>query len=56
MQGSFISEMEWAPFKSLFWNTNYSMAKLTISITKGVSFWERLCDLDILNYDSGKKC
>ena len=21
-QGSFIFQMEWAPFKSLFWNTN----------------------------------
>ena len=40
-QGSFISEMEWAPFKSLlFWNANDSVAKLMISITSGVSLWD----------------
>ena len=27
-QGSFVSEMEWVPFKCLFWNTNYSNVKL----------------------------
>ena len=36
-QGSFISNMEWAPFKSLFWNANDSIAKLTISFASGVS-------------------
>ena len=27
-QGSFISQIEWAPFKSLFWNTNDSIVNL----------------------------
>ena len=34
---SFKSEMEWAPFKGLFWNTNDSVVKLMLSITNGVS-------------------
>ena len=42
-QGSFISQMEWALSKSLFWNTNDSIANLTISFTGGVSLWDRLC-------------
>ena len=36
-QGSFISEMEWAPIleiKCLFWNANDSIAKLMVSMTK----------------------
>ena len=42
-QGSFISEMERTPFDSLFWHTNGCIAKLTISITSGVSLWVRPC-------------
>ena len=42
-QGSFISQMEWALFKSLFWKTNDSIAKLKISFTSGVSLWDRPC-------------
>ena len=36
-QGSFIHEMKWAPLKSLFWNYNNSVAKLTI-----------LCETDLV--------
>ena len=35
--------MEWTPFKSLFWNTDYSIANLRISFTGSVSLWERSC-------------
>ena len=42
-QRSFISHMEWAPFKSLYWKTNDSVANLTISFTSGVSLWDRPC-------------
>ena len=41
-QRSFISQMEWAPFKCLFWNTNDSIANLTMSLTRGVSLREHL--------------
>ena len=44
--------MEWVSFKSPFWNTNDSIAKLTISTTCGVSLWERTCDHNMFNYDS----
>ena len=37
IQGSFTSLMEWVQFKGLFWNTNDSIANLTISFTSGVS-------------------
>ena len=40
---SFVADMKWAPFKSLFWNTNDSIAELTISFTSGVSLWDRSC-------------
>ena len=40
-QGSFIYEMERAPFKSLLWKSNYSIDKLTVSITGGVCLWDR---------------
>ena len=40
-QRSFISEMQWKLFKSLFWNTYDSVAKLTIFITSGVSLWDK---------------
>ena len=40
-QRSFISKMKQAPFKNLFWNTNDFIAKLMISITSGVSLWDR---------------
>ena len=40
-QGSFISEMKWTPFKSLFWNTKDSIGKLTISFISGVFLWDR---------------
>ena len=42
-QGSFISEMEWAPFKCLLWNDNILTVKLMISITSGASLWYRPC-------------
>ena len=42
-QGSFISVMEWAPFQCLFWNGNYSIVKLMVSITSGVSLRYRPC-------------
>ena len=35
-------ESQWAPIKSLFWDTNVSIAKLTISFTSGL-----LCGIDI---------
>ena len=37
------SEMEWRPFKCLFWNANDSIAKLMVSITNGISLWHRPC-------------
>lgn len=37
-RGSFIANMEWVPFKTLFWNT---MEKWTISFTSGVSLFRR---------------
>ena len=43
IQRSFISQMECAPFKCLFWNINDSIANLTISFTSGVSLWDRPC-------------
>ena len=54
-QGSFISEMEWAPFKSLFWNNNDSIVKIRASIKSGVSLWHRPCYKNKLNYDNGNK-
>ena len=41
LQGSFISQMEWALCKSLFWKNNDSIANLTICFTNGVSLWDR---------------
>ena len=38
-----ISQMEWTPSKSLFSNTNDSIAKLTISFISSVSLWDRPC-------------
>ena len=38
-QGSFISEMEWAPFKCLFLNVNESVVKLMEAVF--------LCDADV---------
>ena len=55
-QGSFISQMEWAPFKSLFWNTNNSTAKLTISFTSDVYLWDGPSYQNMLIYDSDSKC
>ena len=43
IQGSFISKMEWAPFKCLFCTANDSIAKLMVSITSGVSSWYKPC-------------
>ena len=40
-QENFISQMEWAPFKSLLWNTNDSIASALISFAMGVSLWDR---------------
>ena len=46
-QESFISEIEWVPFKSLLWKTNDSIASVTISFTSGVlcetKKWDRPC-------------
>ena len=36
-QGSFISEMEWAPFKYIFWNPKDSVVDSAIPITSDVS-------------------
>ena len=55
-QGHFISEMEWAPFKCLFWNVNYSVVKLMVFITSSVSLWYRPFYKNMLNYDNGNKC
>ena len=49
-QGSFIFQMEWAPFKRLFWSTNDSIVNLTISL------WDRACYENMLIYDSDEKC
>ena len=35
--------MQWAPFKNLFWNTNEPAVMPIISITSGVSSWDRSC-------------
>ena len=51
-QGSFIHQMEWAPSKNLFWNTNDSIANLAMSFTSGVS----LRDRNMLIYDSNSLC
>ena len=40
-QKSFISEIEWVPFRSLLWKTNDSIASVTISFTSGVSLWDQ---------------
>ena len=37
----YISQMEWTPFKSLFWKTNGSVGKLMIFVTSGLSLWNR---------------
>ena len=50
MQGSFTSEMEWSPFKCLFWNANDLIVKLVVSL------WYILCYRNMLNYDNDKKC
>ena len=42
-QERFISQMEWAPFKSLPWNTNDAIANLTISFISSVSLRDRPC-------------
>ena len=36
-QGNFISEMEFAIFKRVFWNENLSIVKLMIFVINGVS-------------------
>ena len=51
-QGRFISEMEWASFKCLFWNANGSVVKLMISVTSEVSLWYIPCHENMLNYDN----
>ena len=53
-QGSFISDMEWAP-KCLFWNVNDSIVKLMVSIASGVSLRYRACYRNMLNYDNDNK-
>ena len=40
-QGSFISEIVWAPFKCILWNANDSIIKLMVSITRNISLWFR---------------
>ena len=55
-QGSCLSEMEWVEFKSLFWNANGPVLKLTIFIISGVSLWYRSWYKNMLNYDNDDKC
>ena len=43
VKGNFISQMEWASFTSLFWNTNDSIANLTIPFSSDVFLWRRPC-------------
>ena len=40
----FLSDVEWAPFKCLFWNVNDSIVKLMVSITSGYF----LCHIDLV--------
>ena len=47
--------MEWAPFKSLFWNTDGSVANLTISFTSDLFLYDRPCYQNMLIYDSDDK-
>ena len=47
--------MELVPFKSLSWNTNECVAKLTVSIISGVSLWDKPCYQNMLNYGSDNK-
>ena len=54
MQGTFISELEWAPFKYLFWNANDSIVKLIVSITSGASLWCRPFYKNMLKSDFKK--
>ena len=44
-QKSFISEIEWAPFKGLFWNANDSIVKLMVWFLLHAVF---LCDTDLV--------
>ena len=57
---SYIREVSylrwWAVFKKLFWNTNDSIAKLTISIARDLSLWDKPCYKNLSNYDSDNKC
>ena len=55
-QGSVISQIEWASFKSLFWKTNDSITNLTISFTSNLSLWDRPCYQNMLIYESDGKC
>ena len=34
-------QMDWEPFKCLFWNANESTVKLIVSITSGATLWYR---------------
>ena len=43
IQGSFIYQVEWTPFKSLIWNTNDSITNIANSLTSGVSLWDIAC-------------
>ena len=54
LQGSFISKIEWLPFKCLFWNASDSIVKLTVYITSSVSLRYRTCYKNMLNYDNNK--
>ena len=55
-QGNFISQIEWVPFKSLFWNTN-DLTELNHFFYKQVFFLrDRPFYLNMLIYDSDRKC
>ena len=42
--------------KCLFWNANSLIGKLMVSITSGVSLWDRPYYKNMLNYDNDNKC
>ena len=48
--------MEQASFKSLFWNINESVAKLTTSIESDILLWDRTCYWNMFDNDIYNKC
>ena len=53
--GSVILQMEWTPCKSLFWKTNDSIAKLTISI-QAAFFVQQTFLLKYIKFNKDNKC